>query len=139
MRRQVALFFGHDATCLACFGYAKQLARQREELAAADAVLLIAVHGAVESFAAWQHEIGSDATILIDHGGEWRREVFAALGRLYPGTALLMLDRFAAPRAGSFATEAGGLANPSEAAEWLSFVARDCPECSTELPWPEPS
>lgn len=46
-----------------------------------------------------------------------------------------MLDRFAAPRAGSSTAEAGGLIDPSEAVEWMGFLILECPACAGEIEW----
>ncbi len=137
-RTQVALFFAHAAACLACFGYARQLGAAREALADVDAVPIIAVPGPPEIAVLWRHEIDDGVTIVADAKAAWKRHVFGYLGAPEDGVGLLMLDRFAAPRATSFAAEAGGVANPGQAAEWLGFFALDCPECSGELPWPDP-
>jgi hypothetical protein len=77
--------------------------------------------------------------IVADAGGDWWRSVSVWIEAPEDGVGLLMLDRFGAPRAASFAPEAGGLANPAEAAEWFGFLALECPECAGELPWPEPT
>lgn len=134
---QAVLFLGHDASCLACMGYARQLERQADRLAGADAVAIAAIENRRGNgdLAVWHREVGPGLTILIDRDGEWKRAVLEAVGRPQAGVALLMLDRFAAAGAASFADEAGGLANPSQAVEWLDFIALACPECSAELPW----
>ncbi len=149
-RTQVALFLAHDASCLACFGFAKQLARQHGALEAADAIAVVVADGDAAGLASWRHELGPGAVLAANPDGAWKRAVVGVVdaepgavteGTAEPaaasGVALLALDRFAAPRASSFAPEAGGLANPSDAIAWLDFVALDCPECSLELPWPE--
>ncbi len=67
-RRQAALFLAHDAACLACMGYAKQLARQTAALADADAVAIAAIAptDGLGSFDVWHREIEPDLTILAD-------------------------------------------------------------------------
>lgn len=135
-RRQVALFLGHGADCLACFGYARQLARRREAFAEADGLPLIIVAGDTAAAAGWRHGIDDAVTILADPDGGWKGAVATHVGATAGDAILLLLDRFGAPRAGSMAAEAGGLIDPSEAVEWLRFLALECPECSGELPWP---
>lgn len=135
-RQQVALFLGHGADCLACFGYARQLARRRESFAEVDGVPLIVVAGDTDAAAGWRHGIDEGVTILADPGGAWKQAVATHVGSQAGEALLLLLDRFGAPRAGSMATEAGGLIDPSEAVDWLRFLTLECPECSGELPWP---
>lgn len=135
-RRQVALFLGHGAGCLACFGYARQLAGMRDALAEADGLALVVVAADVRAASGWRHGIDDAVTILADPDGGWKRDVATHIGARGGDAIMLLLDRFGAPRAGSGADEAGGLIDPSEAVEWLRFLALECPECSGELPWP---
>jgi peroxiredoxin len=135
-RRQALLFLAHAPSCLPCFGYARQLARQRAALDEADADVLIVGAGTVDDVAAWRHGIDPAVRLLADPGGAWKAAVAAHVGFAAEDAAVLALDRFGAPRAGSSAPEAGGLIDPSAGVEWLRFVALDCPECSGELPWP---
>lgn len=137
-RQQVALFLAHGADCLVCFGYARQHAGRREAFAEVDGVPLIVVSDDLGAATAWRHGIDEAVTMLVDPGGAWKRAVATYVGSEAGGAMLLLLDRFGAPRAGSMAAEAGGLIDPSEAAEWLRFLALECPECSGELPWPPP-
>lgn len=136
-RSQAAIFFAHGATCLACYGYAKQLARQREALAEADAIPIVVVGSEPAAASSWRHEIVDDVAILADATNAWKSAVTGALKEPPGSAALVIVDRFAAPRAGSFAVEAGGLISPAEAADWLRFLALECPECAGEIPWPE--
>ncbi len=135
-RRQVALFLGHGPGCLACFGYARQLARRHEAFTEADGLPLIVVAGDTDAATGWRHEIDDAVKILADPDGNWKGAVAADVGATAGDAILVLLDRFGAPRAGSVAEEAGGLIDPSEAVEWLGFLALECPECSGELPWP---
>lgn len=135
-KRQAALFFGHDSECLACFGYARQLAASHADLGEADAVALIVVASDPAAAAEWRHGVDERTAILADADGAWKRAVTAAI-EVDPGDAVvIVLDRYGAPRAGAAAAEAGGLPDPSALVEWLRFIALDCPECSGELPWP---
>ena len=77
--------------------------------------------------------------IVADREGRWKQSV-AAHTLLDPdgrGAMLVALDRYLAPRVGSIADDAGGLATPRQAAEWLQFVALECPECATPVEWSE--
>ncbi|HEU4674262.1 MAG TPA: glutaredoxin family protein [Candidatus Limnocylindrales bacterium] len=136
-RRAAALFFGHPVDCLACFGYAKQLARQAADLDEVDADPIVVVPGGVAEAAGWLHELPAGTVTLADPDGAWRREVGQAIDRPADGVLLVLVDRFAAPRVAAAAAEAGGLVAPAEATSWLRFVALDCPECSGEIAWPE--
>jgi glutaredoxin len=134
-QRQVALFLGHDAECLACFGYARQLATQLNALAELEAVPVIVVAGTADTIAAWRRGIADGVPILADADGSWKRAVATRVGADAGDALLLVLDRFAAPRAGSIAAEAGGLIDPSAATDWLRLLALECPECGGEIPW----
>lgn len=126
-RRQVVLFLGHTSGCLACFGYARQLAARHEALAAADAVVLIVVDDDVDGALGWRHGISADVGILADSGGSWKREIARHVRMPADAADLLMLDRFGAPRAGSSAAEAGGLIDPSDAVDWMGSLDLECP------------
>jgi glutaredoxin len=130
--RQAALFLGHDAGCLACFGYAVQLAAQREALADVESIPVIVVAGTAGAAAAWRHGIAEDVPILADVDGSWKRAVAQRVGAGVEGTILLVLDRLASPRAGSIAAEAGGLVNPSVATDRLRHLARERPGGGTK-------
>jgi glutaredoxin len=134
-RRQVALFLGHGAGCLPCFGYARQLGLQSEALAEADATPVIVLSGNADDATKWRPHVAAQAEVVADPGGSWKRAVAAATGVSDGGAIVLVLDRYLAPRAVSAAPEAGGLIGPSEVTEWHRFIALDCPECSGELPW----
>jgi hypothetical protein len=136
-RRATALFLAHDAGCLACWGYAKQLARQREELALVDAAPVIVVAGDPADAATWRHELGEAAMLVADATGGWKAALAAHLGFEASQPALLLLDRYGAPSGVSVAPEAGGLVDPSEATRWLRHLALECPECTEILPWGE--
>jgi glutaredoxin len=134
-RQQAVIFFAHDATCLACYGYAKRLAKQCEALAEAEAIPIVVVRSEPEDAAHWRREIADDVMILADAAGAWKAAVAVALDQPPGLAALVVVDRFAAPRAGSFAAEAGGLISPADATDWLRFLVLECPECGGEIPW----
>lgn len=136
-RRQVVVFFAHDGACLACWGYAKQLARLRRSLADVETEPAIVVADEPARAARWLHELGSDVVVLADEGGAWKGDVAEGVGADSTGTLLLVLDRFGAPRVGSAAAEAGGLVDPTEVVEWSRWLTLECPECAGELPWPD--
>lgn len=134
-RTAAAVFFAHGAACLACFGYAKQLVRQAGPMEEADARPLVVVRDPPEAARHWAAELPEEALLLADPGGAWA----SAVGRLFAvepdAVFLLVLDRYLAPRAISSASEAGGLAGPIAAVEWLRYLALECPECGNDVRW----
>ena len=135
-RHQVVLFLAHAPECLACFGYAAQLARRQRELAVADAVTVVMVRGGMAASEAWAEHIATGATIVIDPDGARTRAIAEHVGADADDAILLLLDRYLAPRAASIAPEAGGLIDPSSVVEWHEFLALECPECAGEVSWP---
>jgi mycoredoxin len=135
--RQTVVFFGHDASCLACWGYAKQLARLRPALLEVETEPVVVAADAPTGAAAWLHELGPGTILLADGDGAWKRAVADQVGADRTGILLLVLDRYGAPRVESSAAEAGGLVDPGEAVEWARWLTLECPECGGELPWPE--
>ncbi|HET7026761.1 MAG TPA: redoxin domain-containing protein [Candidatus Limnocylindrales bacterium] len=136
-RRGAALMFGHGHDCLACLGYAKQLGRQAPALDEADAEPIIVLDGDADEAATWIRDLGDGIRLLADVDGAWRGDVARAIDRSATDVLLVLVDRFGAPRLVSSAVEGGGLVAPSDATEWLRFVALDCPECSGEIAWPD--
>lgn len=136
-RRQAALFFAHGAGCLACLGYAKQLASQQAPLVEVGAEPIVVLTDEPTNAQAWLDDLPAGTTVLCDPDGAWRRLVAAHVGAPQEDLLLLVLDRYGAPRAGSFAAEAGGLIAPGETTEWCRFVALDGSACADEVPWPE--
>lgn len=135
-RRQAVVLFAHDARCLTCFGYAKQLFARGGAMADLEAVPIAVVRDAPEAARAWVHEVADGARILADPAGAWAGPVRDAVGVPPDQVALLVLDRFAAPRAVSSAPEAGGLITPEDATEWLRYLVLECPECGNDVAWP---
>ena len=103
-RLQAAIFFAHGSTCLACYGYAKRLARQREALADEGAIPIVVVGSELATASSWLHEITEDIVILADAANAWKSAVVGELDEAPGQAALIVVDRFAAPRAGSFAS-----------------------------------
>jgi glutaredoxin len=134
-RLQAAIFFAHGSTCLACYGYAKRLARQREALAEEGAIPIVVVGSELAAASTWLHGITEDIVILADAANAWKSAVTGVLDEAPGQAALVVVDRFGAPRVGSFASEAGGLIAPAEATDWLRFLALECPTCGAEIPW----
>ena len=134
-RRQVALFLAHGADCLACFGYARQLARQAEAMAAADGVAVVVVRAARAAAHEWRDSLDDSVVLIADRDEAWARAISARIGFGADEAAVLVLDRWQAPRAGSVAAEAGGLIDPTDAVRWLEFVELECPECAGEIAW----
>lgn len=136
-RRTTALFLAHDADCLACHGYARQLALQADAMRAVDGQAVSVVIGAPERVRQWAEGMQPGAVLLADEDAAWNQTIATALSLEADGVVLLVLDRFAAPRAISSANEAGGLIGPAEATEWLRFLELECPECGNDVRWPE--
>jgi hypothetical protein len=135
--RQVALFLAHGADCRVCLGYARQLARRATDAEAAEARIVVAVSGSPGGAARWRHDVGDGALLVDDGDGAWKAAVTLHVGTAGDGVALLVLDRFLAPRAASSAADAGGLIDPRGAVAWLEFVDLECPECTHAVDWPE--
>ncbi len=147
-RSQVCLFLAHGPDCQACFGYARQLAGQREALETADGALVVVTRaprraeGATatdadpEALDEWRHGLPTAVVLLLDADATWHEAIATHLGIHPEAASLVLLDRYLAPRVVASATESGGLPDPSTAASWLGFLALECPECSGELPWP---
>jgi glutaredoxin len=136
-RYATAVLFAHDAACLACHGYAKQLARQADPMREADALPLVVVRDAPEAAGHWAEELPEGTQLLADPGGAWTHAVQPLIAADPGDVVLLVLDRYAAPRVVSVAGEAGGLAGPAEVTEWLRYLALECPECGNDVRWPE--
>lgn len=136
-RWQSAVLFAHGAGCLACFGYAKQLAHEADRLRIAESLPIVVVRDTPGAAAGWLDEIGGGITLLADPLGEWTRDVARTMNADADGVMLLVLDRYVAPRAASLAGEAGGLISPEDAAEWLEFLTLECPGCGNDVASPE--
>jgi len=133
-RRQVALFLGHASDCLACFGYARQLASRRTAMDETDATVVIAVPGLDHD---WQAGLSPGDVLLADPDATWKGAIAKHLDVPAHEAVLVILDRFLAPRALSTADDAGGLPDPAGVIDWLRFLELECPECSGEIEWPE--
>ncbi len=133
---QVCLFLAHGVDCLACFGYARQLAGHSEALGPAETTLVIAVAAAPHRLTDWRHGLPPEAVLLADADRALGEPIASHLGIDPAAVSLLLLDRFLAPRVQASAEEAGGLPDPSAAISWLEYLTLECPECSGELPWP---
>lgn len=134
-RSQVALFLAHPP-CLVCAGYARHLALAREALAEVDARAVAVVPGIEAEVRRWARELVPDALVLIDADGAWQARLRETVQLPPDDPALLLLDRYLAPRVGIAASEAGGLLTPGEVVEWFRYLGLECPECSLELEWP---
>lgn len=130
-----AVFFAHGADCLACYGYAKQLARQAGPMEEADARPLVVVRDSPQAAREWATELQEGTLLLADPGGAWAGTVGPLFAVERDAVFLLVLDRYLAPRAISSASEAGGLVGPVAAIEWLRFLALECPECGNDVRW----
>lgn len=135
-RCQVALFIGHDAGCLACFGYARQLAALRTVFANVQAIAVIVGTDTTRAMAAWRHGVDGDVPVLADTDGSWKRAVAARVGAGAEDVLLVVLDQTGSLRARSISAEAGGLIEPSEATELLRSLRPADPAGGGETPGP---
>ncbi len=131
-RKRSVLFFAHDHACRVCQGYAKQLAARQAQYAEYDARLLNVLQDDEERAAQWAEEFAHGSDVLADGEGSVKQlyaAYFADALRTRPdGAFVLILDLFTAPRAGSFAGDAGGLVSPKEIASWLQLLDFECDE-----------
>lgn len=118
------LFFGHGPGCLACFGYARQLAARFGELGEAVARAVFVVAGEAGAAVSWREELPAGVVLVADPDGPWKNAVSTRVGVPGAGTNLLILDRSGSPRAGSSAPEAGGLIDPADAVARLRSLSR---------------
>ncbi len=134
-RAPVAVLLPHAAGCAACARYAERLGApgSLDEVGAARVVVLPAASAPPGPSA--PPAPGDRAVVLADDGASG-----AALRRAghlpLDGVALLLLDRYLAPRATAWADEADGLPDADDAAGWLGLFEQDC-ACGLEVEWPE--
>ncbi len=129
--RRSVLFFAHDHSCRVCQGYARQITSMTQ-WSEMETRLLIVLQDNVERSRHWAEEFAADATVLADSDGTVKAR-FAAyfastLSSRPEGTMTLVLDRYTAPRVGSFASDAGGLIAPHEIDSWLHLLDYECDE-----------
>lgn len=86
-RSQVCLFLAHGPDCQACFGYARQLAGQREALETADGALVVVTRaprraeGATatdanpEALDEWRHGLPTAVVLLLDADATWHKAI----------------------------------------------------------------
>ena len=136
-RRPAALLLAHGPQCLACLGYARQLSAQREAMNDAGASSIVVVGGEASEAGDWATVLAPPTVLVADPGAAWKVAIARDLSLATDRALLVLLDRYAAPRVVSHSSDAGGLIDPSEAADWLRFLELECPECSGEIEWPE--
>jgi hypothetical protein len=134
-RREVALFLAHDAACLACLGYARQLALRLPEQTSGSPEVMIVVPDTPQRLEAWHHALSERVVLVADEDGAWASEVRRRVGLGPDVAAVVLLDRYLAPRVRSVAPEAGGLIGAADALEWLEYLAVECGECAPEAAW----
>ncbi len=127
-RRKSVLFLAHGPDCRVCQGYTRQLAARREEWDEHETLLLLLVEGQMEQARAWAGEFAGGYSALADADGEVKRRYADYFSSDPLGVMLLVLDAYTAPRAGSFAEDAGGLITPGDAVEWMRLLGAECPE-----------
>ncbi len=108
------LFFAHNHTCRPCQGYARQLASLQTTNANDSAYVLIVLQDTVERAREWTDEFVPTAETLADMDGAIKRLYASYFGVRPEGVFALALDATLAPRIGSYAPDAGGLAAPPD-------------------------
>lgn len=129
--RRSVLFFAHGHRCLACRGFAKQLAARVRLYEEMEALVIIVLRDNREEAHLWAEEFAPGVEVLADADESVKRRYigyFGVLNAQREGTLLLVLDRFTAPRVGAYAPDAGGLLSPQETADWLQWLDFECDE-----------
>jgi peroxiredoxin len=126
-RRAVVLFVD-DVNDRASQGYARQVTQPRADLEYYNAVPLFVVHADLETTTRWAHEFARGYAALSDADGRVHPQFAADLGVNVSDALLVILDAYCAPRAFSFAPNAGGLIAPNEILEWLRLLDCECDE-----------
>ncbi len=132
-RNKAVLFFAHAADCRVCQGYARQLTNHPGEFAEYESALFLIVPGNVEIASVWADAFARGYAALADEGGEVKQKYAEYFHASVPsadahGVFVLILDQYTAPRAGSFAADAGGLITPREILDWLHLLDSECAE-----------
>ncbi len=127
-RRKTLLFFAADHTCLACAGYARQLATPPALYSETESQLVVVLADDLASARHWAAEYVPGTTVLADPDGLARARVAAYLGQGADGVLALVLDRYTAPRVVTAAATPGGLLPPQELREWLTYLDYECAE-----------
>lgn len=136
-RRQVALLLTHGGECLACLGYVKQVLAETAELLESNSVPVIIGRGEAAGLAGWRHDLPEAAILVADADGRYTSQVLdglvAAPGApgsticfVAGGVALLLLDRWGAPRALLAGEDAGDLIAPPAISSWLAYLEAEC-------------
>jgi hypothetical protein len=135
--RPAVLFLAHDAACSACRAKAGELAAAANQLAEFDGVGVALLPGPLTSsdLAVWKRTT-PDLQVLIDEDRSWRRSILEVVERSDARTAMIVLDRYGAPRVVSFAEDADELPPIAEVPGWLSFIDQECALCSLGSDWP---
>ncbi len=130
--RRSVLFFAHDHSCRVCQGYARQISKFQVPWSEMETRLLIVLQDNVDRSRNWAEEFANGAQALADTDGAVKASFtayFAPFLNSRPeGTVTLILDRYTAPRVGSFASDAGGLIAPYEVDRWLHLLDYECDE-----------
>ncbi|HEY6041085.1 MAG TPA: redoxin domain-containing protein [Anaerolineae bacterium] len=127
-RQRTVLFFAHDELCLVCQGYAKQLAAHRVAFAEFEARPLFVLQANGDCAKHWAEEFARGVTVLADAEGKVMHAFADYFAVAHKGVMLLILDKFAAPRQGLFAPDAGGLLSQREIEAWLRVLDCECSE-----------
>ena len=127
-RYRTVLFFAHDINCRVCQGYAKQLAKQHTAFAEFEARVVLVVNASIDAATHWANEFAPAVITLADANGAVKRAYANYFETVPTYVQLLILDKFAAPREGLFAAEAGGVLSLREIKEWLRVLDCECSE-----------
>ncbi len=127
-RSKSFLFFAHGADCPVCQGYARQLAARRQDWEENETQPVFIVQDTFLHAREWAREFAGHYPALADEGGKIKARYADYFSADPNGVILLVLDQYTAPRAGSFAPDAGGLIIPQEVVAWVALLAAECPE-----------
>lgn len=127
-RVKTILFFAADHGCLACAGYARQLAAPQDLYAETGSQLVVVLTEDRETTGHWATEYVPGTTVLADAGGVVKQRVAAYLEQDRNAVLAVVLDRYTAPRVVTAAPTPGGLLPPQELLEWLQYLDYECAE-----------
>ena len=129
-RRQVAIFLAHDGRCVECDTFETGLVRVAPSLGDAEAITeAIVVRSSLHP------DRPSGLARWLDPGDGWRTRIAERLGFASNDAALVLTDRYLAPRILSSSADAAGLIATEDLLDWARYLALDCPECTTALDW----
>lgn len=118
------LFFAHTATCRVCQGYARQISARCAQFEELGVRLQIVLCADTQTAKKWVEEFAPGTGTLVDGAGEFKRgsvDCFPDTWDIRTGGAwLLLVDQKDVALAGVYASDAGGLASPTEIVRFLT-------------------